>query len=72
MTLLIHHNITPTLDADIVCSRAKHHYDPEKGLELSGGSDSLENIDQQNAMVEQYRAAFKPLHPEMGRVMYFC
>ncbi|EIM88070.1 argonaute-like protein [Stereum hirsutum FP-91666 SS1] len=62
----------PVYYADIVCSRAKHHYDPQQGLDFSGGSDSLGDIDQQNSMVQQYRAAFKPLHANTGKVMYFC
>lgn len=58
-------------DADIVCSRAKHHYDPEGGLDLTGESDTATNTDQ-TAILERFRAAFKPLHASQGRVMYFC
>lgn len=63
--------IATMTDADIVCSRAKHHYDPEDGLDLSGESDTATSTDK-TAILERFRAAFKPLHANQGRVMYFC
>lgn len=61
----------PVYYADIVCSRAKHHYDPQQGLELSL-SETGTNTEEQAASLERYRAAFKQLNPNMKKLMYFC
>jgi len=59
----------PVYYADIVCSRAKNHYDPDIQLdftetETAAGSDA-------EAQLERFRSQFKPLHATTKRVMYF-
>jgi eukaryotic translation initiation factor 2C len=68
------HNIRLTdfiLDADIVCSRAKHHYDPQQGLDLSM-SETLTNTTEAVTTLERFRQGFRPAHERMRRLMYFC
>jgi len=60
-----------TQDADIVCSRAKHHYDPQQGLDLSM-TDTATNTTEAANTLERLRQAFKPTHERMKRLMYFC
>lgn len=57
------------LDADIVCSRSKHHYDP--GLDLSM-SETMTNTTEAGIALERHRQAFKPTHERMKKLMYFC
>jgi len=59
------------LDADIVCSRAKHHYDPQQGLDLSM-SETLTNTTEAVTTLERFRQGFRPAHERMRRLMYFC
>ncbi|THH18233.1 hypothetical protein EW146_g2726 [Bondarzewia mesenterica] len=61
----------PVYYADIVCSRAKHHYDPQQGLELSL-SDTVSNTEEQASTLNRFKAGFKVLNPKMRRLMYFC
>jgi len=61
----------PVYYADIVCSRAKYHYDPSVNLELSG-SETATNTEQAKANLEKFREGFRPLHERMRRLMYFC
>lgn len=52
-------------DADIVCSRAKNHYNPQGNLHLSEtGTDASETL-------EVFKAGFLPLHTNQSRRMYF-
>jgi eukaryotic translation initiation factor 2C len=60
-----------TPDADIVCSRAKHHYDPQQGLDLSA-SETATNTTEAVTTLERFRQAFKPTHERMKKLMYFC
>ena len=60
-----------TLDADIVCSRAKHHYDPQEGLDLSM-SEAMTNTTEAVTTLEKFRQAFRPTHERMKKLMYFC
>ncbi len=60
-----------TLDADIVCSRAKHHYDPQQGLDLSM-SETMTNTTEAVTTLEKFRTAFRPTHERMKKLMYFC
>ena len=60
-----------TLDADIVCSRAKHHYDPQQGLDLSM-SEAVTNTTEAVTTLERFRLAFRPTHERMKKLMYFC
>ncbi|KAI0068655.1 argonaute-like protein [Artomyces pyxidatus] len=61
----------PVYYADIVCSRAKHHYDPQNGLDLSM-SETATNTTEQAATLEKFKKAFQPLHRMMQSKMYFC
>jgi len=61
----------PVYYADIVCSRAKHHYDPSQGMDLSI-SETATNTTEAAATLERLRQAFRPTHERMKRLMYFC
>lgn len=58
------------IDADIVCSRAKNHYDPQGTVDFS---DSATQVDatQADTSLEAYRRGFKPLHKSQSTLMYF-
>lgn len=58
----------PVYYADIVCSRAPYHYDPN--LDISSLSHSTTGTDAQ-AIVERYTRSFRPLHGTQSRLMYF-
>jgi len=59
----------PVYYADIVCSRAKNHYDPNQNLDFSGEStDQNSNVEDQ---LETFKSSFKPLHKTMKFHMYF-
>ncbi|EGO01883.1 hypothetical protein SERLA73DRAFT_177463 [Serpula lacrymans var. lacrymans S7.3] len=60
----------PVYYADIVCSRAKNHYDPQGQLDFS---DSATQADQGQAdsTLEAFKRGFKDLHPNMKTMMYF-
>ncbi|EEB91767.1 hypothetical protein MPER_09824 [Moniliophthora perniciosa FA553] len=57
----------PVYYADIVCARAKNHYDPAGSVNLSDTftSDSAE------ATLESYRQSFQHLHTRQQTLMYF-
>lgn len=57
------------LDADIVCSRAKIHYDPSSNLDLTE-TGTVEGT-QAGEQLEAFKAGFRPLHNNMQFVMYF-
>ncbi|KAI0053586.1 argonaute-like protein [Auriscalpium vulgare] len=61
----------PVYYADIVCSRAKHHYDPQQGLDLSM-SETATNSDEQASNLEKFKKAYIPLNRIMQSKMYFC
>ncbi|KAF9065093.1 Piwi domain-containing protein [Rhodocollybia butyracea] len=60
----------PVYYADIVCSRAKNHYDPQGNLDFS---DSATNVDSNQAQttLEAFRRNFKPLNNTQKSLMYF-
>jgi len=60
----------PVYYADIVCSRAKNHFDPQAGLNLS---DSATQMDDQQAAttLESFKKSFKTLHANTALSMYF-
>ncbi|KAJ4477407.1 argonaute-like protein [Lentinula aciculospora] len=60
----------PVYYADIVCSRAKNHYDPNGTVDFS---DSATNIDstQAETTLEAFRRGFKPLNDTQKKLMYF-
>ncbi|KAJ7908290.1 argonaute-like protein [Mycena leptocephala] len=60
----------PVYYADIVCSRAKNHYDPQGTVDFS---DSATQVDdgQAASSLEAFRRGFKPLHASQSTLMYF-
>jgi eukaryotic translation initiation factor 2C len=60
----------PVYYADIVCSRAKNHYDPKSNIDFS---DSATQVDSAaaNEMLEGFKEGFKPLNRNLQTVMYF-
>ncbi|KAJ7507898.1 argonaute-like protein [Mycena galericulata] len=60
----------PVYYADIVCSRAKNHYDPQGTVDFS---DSATQVDEGQAAssLEAFRRGFKPLHQSQSTLMYF-
>ena len=57
-------------DADIVCSRAKNHYDPQGTVDFSDTATQLDS-GQAEGTLEAYKRGFKPLHANMASLMYF-
>ncbi|PFH53507.1 hypothetical protein AMATHDRAFT_187505 [Amanita thiersii Skay4041] len=57
----------PVYYADIVCSRAKYHYDPDSNLNLSDTATQLSESD----TLESFRREYKPLNPNQANMMYF-
>ncbi|GJJ07624.1 hypothetical protein Clacol_001828 [Clathrus columnatus] len=55
----------PVYYADIVCSRAKNHFDPQGSLELDP------NNTDQTVDILAYKKAFKPVHQNTSVTMYF-
>lgn len=58
------------LDADIVCSRAKNHYDPRGTVDFSDSATQADTSQAEGAL-EAFKRGFKPLHANMQSVMYF-
>lgn len=58
------------LDADIVCSRAKNHYDPQGTVDFSDSATQADTSQAEGAL-EAFRRGFKPLHQNMASLMYF-
>jgi len=59
----------PVYYADIVCSRAKIHYDPAGSLDFSETASHTGS--QADATLQAFKSGYKPLHENMSRVMYF-
>ncbi|THH32884.1 hypothetical protein EUX98_g1281 [Antrodiella citrinella] len=59
----------PVYYADIVCSRAKNHYDPETQLDFTE-TETAAGTDAENQL-ERFKSQFKPLHATTKKVMYF-
>nr|VWO95172.1 Uncharacterized protein [Ganoderma boninense] len=57
-------------NADIVCARAKNHYNPEGNFDLTESGTQLESSDAKSQL-EAFRTNFKPLNDKTKRVMYF-
>ncbi|KXN89638.1 Protein argonaute-2 [Leucoagaricus sp. SymC.cos] len=57
----------PVYYADIVCSRAKNHYDPYSAVPEADPN----LIDKADRDLELHRAAFRPLHKDVENLMYF-
>jgi eukaryotic translation initiation factor 2C len=60
----------PVYYADIVCARAKNHYDPQGTLDFSESATQTD-VAQANTTLEAFKRGFKPLHRNMSTVMYF-
>lgn len=68
--LVVTSSILLCADADIVCSRAKNHYDPTGAFGLSDTDTQLES-GQANDALERFKRNFQPLHNAQKRLMYF-
>ncbi|KAJ3834977.1 argonaute-like protein [Lentinula raphanica] len=60
----------PVYYADIVCSRAKNHYDPTGTVDFSDSATNDESV-QADTMLEAFRRGFKPLNERQKTLMYF-
>jgi eukaryotic translation initiation factor 2C len=58
----------PVYYADIVCSRAKNHYDPEGGFNFS--DESASGADNQTTL-SSFKSRFQPINPKQAVRMYF-
>ncbi|KAG7449147.1 argonaute-like protein, partial [Guyanagaster necrorhizus] len=57
----------PVYYADIVCSRAKNHYDPSGSVDYSESGDGSKA----DESLEAFKCGFKPLHASQSKLMYF-
>ncbi|KAF5388155.1 hypothetical protein D9615_000461 [Tricholomella constricta] len=60
----------PVYYADIVCSRAKNHYDPQGTLDFSDSATQLEDSQVENSL-DAFRRGFKALNDKQANLMYF-
>jgi len=60
----------PVYYADIVCARAKFHYDPNANFSMSETMSQVSEATGSTSL-ERYKAGFKPLHPNQAGHMYF-
>lgn len=60
----------PNADADIVCARAKNHYDPQAGLDFSDSATQMDDS-QAGKNLEAFKRNFKSLHANTALSMYF-
>lgn len=61
----------PVYYADIVCARAKNHYDPGGSLDLSESATQTVDSDRADATLEAFKAGFKQVHQYHRMRMYF-
>jgi len=63
----------PVYYADIVCSRAKNHYDPQGQWDLAGEYENDSSMDaaQAKTSLDRFQQAFRPLHANQKSLMYF-
>ncbi|KAI9448012.1 Piwi-domain-containing protein [Lactarius indigo] len=61
----------PVYYAKLVCSRSKHHFDPQLDLDLPI-SETATNTTEVTTTLEQFRQAFQPIHERQKDLMYFC
>lgn len=73
MTYFSGHILTILIDADIVCARAKNHFDPQAGVELSEDNtpSDPERRKESAKTLSYFQKAFKPLAGNAQRRMYF-
>ncbi|KDR77481.1 hypothetical protein GALMADRAFT_266956 [Galerina marginata CBS 339.88] len=62
----------PVYYADIVCSRARNHFDPRGNLGPSDTSTQASGAGGDSGDLEAYKAGYKPLHPNQHGLMYFA
>ncbi|KZT20385.1 argonaute-like protein [Neolentinus lepideus HHB14362 ss-1] len=60
----------PVYYADIVCSRAKNHYDPNERFDFSDSATDIEGSVADQSLAK-FKSLFKPLHQKMATLMYF-
>ncbi|KAF9464018.1 argonaute-like protein [Collybia nuda] len=60
----------PVYYADIVCSRARNHFDPTGGHASDAASSSAQGGTPEE-IIEAFEKDFQPIHPIQGRRMYF-
>ena len=60
----------PFTDADIVCSRAKNHFDPNGNIDLSDTSTQASGSGGDPGL-DAYRQAYRPPHGNQKTAMYF-
>ena len=66
-------DILAYVDADLVCARARNHYDPSQGLELAESVAGTESSnDQGQDLKDRFKSEFTALHSNMLGLMYFC
>lgn len=58
------------LDADIVCSRAKNHYDPNGDVDFDDSETQQESAKALDSL-DAFKRGFKPLHKAQATLMYF-
>ena len=68
-TSVVNLNAIRTIDADIVCSRAKNHYPPGGGLDISDTATVASS--HADSQLANFKAAFVPLNTKMENSMYF-
>jgi len=62
----------PVYYADIVCSRAKNHFDPTEQWDLTGTDDaSIADTSRASETLDKFQKGFKPLHASQKILMYF-
>ena len=73
MTYIPEHILTILPDADIVCARAKNHFDPQAGVELSEDNtpSDPDRKKESTKTLSYFQKAFKPLAGNAQRRMYF-
>jgi len=63
----------PVYYAHLVRGRAKHHYDPQCGLDLFASETATDPAEALTTLeLFQVRRAFRPTHERMKKLMYFC
>ncbi|TFK43467.1 argonaute-like protein [Crucibulum laeve] len=60
----------PVYYADIVCSRAKNHYDPQGSFNFSDSATQTDVV-ATNSSLDDFRRGFMPLHKAQSTLMYF-
>ncbi|THU91564.1 argonaute-like protein [Dendrothele bispora CBS 962.96] len=61
----------PVYYADMVCARAKNHFDPLGNLNMSGTATQVSNSAGGTPDIQSYKAAYKQVTGNMSKRMYF-